>query len=102
GRHTRFKCDWSSDVCSSDLFEAGKVYQVVYTTRGSSIVGLRFAAVRDIVSFLKYAAVTDGNPCAGTLDYAYAFGASQSGRFLRRSEERRVGKGCRVRGAAAG
>src|SRR5207237_1594126 len=20
-RHTRFKCDWSSDVCSSDLFE---------------------------------------------------------------------------------
>src|SRR5260370_10973307 len=22
-RHTRFKCDWSSDVCSSDLFENG-------------------------------------------------------------------------------
>src|SRR5260370_5261439 len=21
-RHTRFKCDWSSDVCSSDLFGA--------------------------------------------------------------------------------
>src|SRR5260370_12741211 len=21
-RHTRFKCDWSSDVCSSDLFPA--------------------------------------------------------------------------------
>src|SRR5260370_23302138 len=21
-RHTRFKCDWSSDVCSSDLFSA--------------------------------------------------------------------------------
>src|SRR6476661_9261075 len=21
-RHTRFKCDWSSDVCSSDLIEA--------------------------------------------------------------------------------
>src|SRR5260370_17808354 len=20
-RHTRFKCDWSSDVCSSDLFD---------------------------------------------------------------------------------
>src|SRR5260370_10634632 len=25
-RHTRFKCDWSSDVCSSDLlFEVGQV-----------------------------------------------------------------------------
>src|SRR2546427_6849065 len=22
-RHTRFDCDWSSDVCSSDLFEVG-------------------------------------------------------------------------------
>src|SRR5260370_4497643 len=22
-RHTRFKCDWSSDVCSSDLLNAG-------------------------------------------------------------------------------
>src|SRR4029077_12057248 len=24
GRHTRFKCDWSSDVCSSDL-HAGQI-----------------------------------------------------------------------------
>src|SRR5260370_21871187 len=23
-RHTRFKCDWSSDVCSSDLYGAGQ------------------------------------------------------------------------------
>jgi len=64
-------------------FEAGKIYQLVYTTRGSSIVGLGFAAVRDIVSFLKYGTAASGNPCAGTLDYAYAFGSSQSGRFLR-------------------
>jgi hypothetical protein len=64
-------------------FEAGKIYQLVYTTQGSQVVGLGFAAVRDIVSFLKYGTATDGNPCAGTLDYAYAFGASQSGRFLR-------------------
>jgi len=55
----------------------------VYTTRGSSVVGLGFAAVRDMVSFLKYGPAASGNPCAGTLDYAYAFGSSQSGRFLR-------------------
>src|SRR5260370_37244726 len=24
-RHTRFKCDWSSDVCSSDLINGAKV-----------------------------------------------------------------------------
>jgi len=70
-------------ICLESGFEAGKIYQVVYPTRGSSIVGLGFAAVRDIVSFLKYASAADGNPCASTLDYAYAFGASQSGRFLR-------------------
>ena len=70
-------------VSLSSGFEAGKIYQLVYTTRGSSIVGLGFAAVRDIVSFLKYDAAASGNPCAGTLDYAYAFGGSQSGRFLR-------------------
>ena len=63
-------------------FEPGRIYQLVYTTRGSRIVGLGFAAVRDIASFFKYGRF-DGNPCAGRLDYAYAFGASQSGRFLR-------------------
>src|SRR5260370_37572275 len=26
-RHTRFKCDWSSDVCSSDLVQVVKVHQ---------------------------------------------------------------------------
>ena len=64
-------------------FEPGRLYQLVYTTRGSTVVGLGFAAVRDIVSFLKHAPEEDGNPCAGDIEYAYAFGSSQSGRFLR-------------------
>lgn len=64
-------------------FEAGKIYQLVYTTRGSRIVGLGFAAVRDLVAFLKYDSAVAGNPCADMIDYAYAFGISQSGRFLR-------------------
>src|SRR2546430_17410039 len=28
-RHTRFDCDWSSDVCSSDLFRADRMRQIV-------------------------------------------------------------------------
>ncbi len=64
-------------------FEPGKIYQLVYTTRGSRIVGLGMAAMRDVVSFLKYAPASAGNPCAGAIDYAYAMGRSQSGRFLR-------------------
>ena len=66
-----------------DGFEPGRVYQLVYTTTGSEVVGLGMASVRDIVSFLKYESEEDGNPCAGTIDHAHAFGASQSGRFLR-------------------
>src|SRR5256886_8601006 len=26
-RHTRFDCDWSSDVCSSDLLERGELHE---------------------------------------------------------------------------
>ncbi|MCI0440804.1 MAG: hypothetical protein L0177_16985, partial [Chloroflexi bacterium] len=64
-------------------FEPGKIYELVYRTRGSRIVGLGFAAMRDIVSFLKHAPESEGNPCADDIEYAYAFGSSQSGRFLR-------------------
>ena len=64
-------------------FEPGRIYQLVYTTRGSKVVGLGFAAVRDTVSFLKHASAEAGNPCAGDIERAYAFGSSQSGRFLR-------------------
>ena len=64
-------------------FEPGRIYQLVYTTAGSRIVGLGFVAMRDVVSFLKHAPSGAGNPIAGAIDYAYAIGRSQSGRFLR-------------------
>ena len=64
-------------------FEPGRIYQLVYTTTGSRIVGLGFAAMRDAVSFLKYAPAASGNPCVAGIEYAYAMGRSQSGRFLR-------------------
>jgi len=64
-------------------FQPGKMYQVVYRTAGSWIVGLGFAAVRDTVSFLKHAPTEAGNPCAEYIQRAHGFGRSQSGRFLR-------------------
>ena len=64
-------------------FEPGRIYQLVYTTTGSRIVGLGFVAMRDVVSYLKHAPAAAGNPVAGAIDYAYAIGRSQSGRFLR-------------------
>ena len=64
-------------------FEQGLIYQLVYTTRGSSVVGLGFAAIRDFISYLKHTTKVQGNPCSEDLEFAYAFGRSQSGRFLR-------------------
>ena len=63
-------------------FEPGRIYEVIYTTTGAPVIGLGLVAARDIVSFLRHG---DGaeNPCAGDVQHAYAFGASQSGRFLR-------------------
>ena len=73
----------ASYVCMAEGFEAGKVYQVIYSTTGAPLVGLGLAATRDLASFLRYASGEAGNPCAGGLVHAYTFGSSQSGRFLR-------------------
>ena len=64
-------------------FVPGKVYQVVYTTARAPVVGLGLLATRDVVSFLRHGTTEQGNPCAGDVSYAFGFGASQSGRFLR-------------------
>lgn len=64
-------------------FEPGRIYQLVYSTRGSAIVGLGFAAVRDAASFFKYEDPGSFIPGVGTMKQAYAYGSSQCGRFLR-------------------
>jgi hypothetical protein len=64
-------------------FQPGKIYQVIYSTTGAPVIGLGFLATRDLVSFLRYGASQGGNPCAGRIERAYAFGASQSGGYLR-------------------
>lgn len=72
----------AAHVFLADGFEAGKVYEVVYHTARCPVVSTGLLAVRDCVAFLRYAEGAE-NPCAGRLDRAYAFGMSQSGRFLR-------------------
>jgi hypothetical protein len=60
-------------------FEAGRTYELAYTATSAPLSGLGFVAVRDTASWLKSA--TDA--AAPGTKYAYAFGSSQSGRFLR-------------------
>ncbi|MSQ06430.1 MAG: hypothetical protein EXR54_04320 [Dehalococcoidia bacterium] len=73
----------ASHIHLASGFEAGKVYQVNYTTTGAPVVGVGLLATRDLVSFLRNEEDTAASPCAGSIQHAYAFGASQSGRVLR-------------------
>ena len=64
-------------------FEPHKIYDIVYKAQDPPIVGLGPAAIRDVVSRLKYGAAEELSIPAGAIDHALAFGISQSGRFLR-------------------
>src|SRR5256886_12362251 len=84
-RHTRFDCDWSSDVCSSDLSSRGATMHQVY------VGGMRTEMRRR---------EAEGRPLRVALVGAGRFGttvAAQLGQMRGRSEERRVGKECRSR-----
>ena len=72
-------------------FKPGHIYEFIYPAQAPLLLGLGFAVTRDFVSFLRYRAadsVGKPNPLAaagGTLGIsrAYAWGRSQSGRYLR-------------------
>jgi len=59
-------------------FVPGAIYQFAYGTQNPQIAGLGLAGVRDLISWMRHdpAALVRGTQ-------AYAFGISQSGRFLR-------------------
>ena len=67
-------------------FRPGSLYELTLESSGPIVQGLGFAAVRDLVSFLRHDA-TEKNPLAGEKKSAirrtHGFGVSQSGRFLR-------------------
>ncbi len=59
-------------------FEPGKTYVVTYRAAQPPVAGLGFAAIRDTAAWLKHAPDS-----LARVRYAYTFGSSQSGRFLR-------------------
>ena len=72
-------------------FKPGHVYEFIYPAKNPLVLGLGFAAVRDLVSFLRYQKMDAAgklNPLATGkrttgISHAYAWGRSQSGRYLR-------------------
>ncbi len=70
-------------------FRPGWIYELVYTAKDPRVLGLGFAGVRDLIDFLRHAdedAAGRANPLrqgSPGVEKAYAWGRSQSGRFLR-------------------
>ncbi|MCI0464962.1 MAG: hypothetical protein L0Z62_49200 [Gemmataceae bacterium] len=67
-------------------FVPGMIYELVCEAEGPIVQGLGFAAVRDLISYLRHDG-GKGNPLAvngkSAITRAHGFGVSQSGRFLR-------------------
>lgn len=68
-------------------FEPGVIYELIYEARGSVVQGTGFAAMRDLVSFLKYDR-SEMNPLrrpdgASLVERVIGEGRSQSGRAIR-------------------
>jgi len=63
-------------------FAIGVLYQFVYPTSNPPVSGIGFAATCDLVSFLRNDR-SAMNPLGNGIQRALAYGASQSGRYLR-------------------
>ena len=66
-------------------FNPSLLYEMAYTAKNPLVLGVGFAAFRDLGSFLRYEQVAPGggsNPIFGTVKRTYTVGASQSGAFI--------------------
>jgi hypothetical protein len=73
-------------ICLKDAtFNPSLLYEMVYTAKNPLVLGVGFAAFRDLGSFLRYEQAAPGggtNPISGTVKTTYTIGSSQSGAFL--------------------
>jgi len=75
-----------TQICVKGGFDPKLLYQVVFTSQDPYVLGIGFAAFRDIASFFKYAERDETgtpNPLAKEVTWVISRGRSQSGRFLR-------------------
>ncbi|MEO6717291.1 MAG: alpha/beta hydrolase domain-containing protein [Novosphingobium sp.] len=99
----KFEDDRHIIISRSAGMDAGAIYRVEYVAKDPWVMGLGFAATRDLIAWLRHAPAAQGNvladigsaPCerdakgvcanpqGGAFSSAVAFGSSQSGRYLR-------------------
>jgi hypothetical protein len=86
--HAQWHFNGANQICLTGNFQPGTVYQLDYVAEDTRIMGLGYAAFRDFGSFLRFRDTDDAgtaNPLAanGGVEHSLAFGASQSGVFIR-------------------
>jgi hypothetical protein len=60
------------------LFQQGRIYAFTYSAKDPVVASIGFAATRDVISYLR-----QGGSPAGEVQAIYAWGLSQSARFMR-------------------
>ncbi len=76
----------ATQICLKEGFDPKRLYQVVFTASDPYVLGIGFAAWRDLGHFFKTAIKDDvgtPNPIAGAVKHSIGRGVSQSGNFLR-------------------
>jgi len=75
-----------TQICLKSGFDPSLLYQVVLTATDPYVLGIGFAAFRDVATFFRNAAQDDfgtANPFAGRVKWVIGRGVSQSGNYLR-------------------
>jgi hypothetical protein len=73
-------------ICLKNGFDPASEYILVYTAKDPLVMGIGYAATRDLNSFQRYSAKDDtgaDNPLAGMIHWVISRGDSQSGNFIR-------------------
>lgn len=73
-------------LCLRGGFDRAKAYTLIYQGKDPKVLGVGFAAVRDLNAFLRSGIADDAgnpNPVAGLVRWTIVTGTSQSGNFIR-------------------
>jgi len=72
----------TTQICLNGGFDTNHIYELIYTAKNPTVLGLGFAAMRDLATFLRNDTSTE-NPLAGAIQKAIMYGVSQTGRTVR-------------------
>jgi Alpha/beta hydrolase domain len=76
----------ATQICLKNGFDAARLYQIVFTAADPIVLGMGFAAFRDVAAFFKKSTADDtgtANPIAKAVTHSITRGISQSGNYLR-------------------